>query len=169
MLFVVSVATVSCSKKGCINENATNYNAEAKKDDGSCVYPTEVEIKRVTADVFPLQDSNGNSWDNPGDADCYIKIKNGNGDGLYQSSSYVNPQSSISWYIDPALVITDFSNSQEIVISMYDEDGLTDDFMGEVTINISEYTLSGTNSSKYPDTISFSDSNFTYTLDVIWK
>lgn len=37
---VLSVgAMTSCKKKGCIDANANNYNAEAKKDDGSCTYP----------------------------------------------------------------------------------------------------------------------------------
>lgn len=29
----------SCKKEGCTDENATNYNSKAKKDDGSCSYP----------------------------------------------------------------------------------------------------------------------------------
>ena len=28
----------SCKKEGCMDSNATNYNADAKKDDGSCAY-----------------------------------------------------------------------------------------------------------------------------------
>ncbi len=28
----------ACKKKGCLDQNATNYNSEAKKDDGSCLY-----------------------------------------------------------------------------------------------------------------------------------
>jgi len=29
-----------CKKKGCIDANADNYNDKAKKDDGTCTYPT---------------------------------------------------------------------------------------------------------------------------------
>ena len=36
--FMVILGFTSCKKKGCTNENATNYNADAKKDDGSCTY-----------------------------------------------------------------------------------------------------------------------------------
>ena len=33
----LALGTTSCSKKGCTNEAATNYDSKAKKDDGSCV------------------------------------------------------------------------------------------------------------------------------------
>lgn len=31
---------MSCKKEGCTDESATNFNSEAKKDDGSCTYST---------------------------------------------------------------------------------------------------------------------------------
>lgn len=40
LLLCSSFAFISCKKKGCTNANATNYDSEAKKDDGSCVFPT---------------------------------------------------------------------------------------------------------------------------------
>ncbi len=33
------LATGACKKKGCTDPTATNYSSEAKKNDGSCVYP----------------------------------------------------------------------------------------------------------------------------------
>ena len=39
MLSIISLAA-SCKKEGCTDPNATNYNSEAEKDDGSCVQPT---------------------------------------------------------------------------------------------------------------------------------
>lgn len=54
MMFIagsLAMTATSCKKEGCTDETATNYNEEAKKDDGSCVYPDpldgvgDVEIK----------------------------------------------------------------------------------------------------------------------------
>ena len=39
-ILLIGAGSTSCKKKGCIDVNADNYNAEAKKDDGSCTYPT---------------------------------------------------------------------------------------------------------------------------------
>lgn len=38
----------SCSKKGCTDPKANNYDAEAKKDDGSCVLPTDTNTNDST-------------------------------------------------------------------------------------------------------------------------
>jgi len=37
-LILLSLFVVSCKKEGCTNESATNFDSEAKKDDGSCKY-----------------------------------------------------------------------------------------------------------------------------------
>lgn len=31
--------TLGCKKEGCTDSAATNYDAEAKKDDGTCIFP----------------------------------------------------------------------------------------------------------------------------------
>lgn len=44
MFLVGALTLVACKKEGCTNPNAINYNAEAKKDDGSCQLPTEGKV-----------------------------------------------------------------------------------------------------------------------------
>ncbi len=41
-LVALTVSATSCKKKGCTDPNATNYDADAKKDDGSCTLPEPV-------------------------------------------------------------------------------------------------------------------------------
>ncbi|MBK7129038.1 MAG: hypothetical protein IPM74_03530 [Crocinitomicaceae bacterium] len=35
----LQLTIISCKKEGCTDSTATNYNSDAKKDDGSCIYP----------------------------------------------------------------------------------------------------------------------------------
>ena len=53
-LFTLSLAAVaalsfqSCKKEGCTDATANNYNAEAKKDDGTCLYGSDENKDLVT-------------------------------------------------------------------------------------------------------------------------
>lgn len=63
------LAIVSCKKKGCIDELATNYNEEAQKDDGSCEYePNAVYIYSVvstptTSEQVTIKNNSGSAVD----------------------------------------------------------------------------------------------------------
>jgi PKD repeat protein len=37
-------STTSCKKKGCLDQDAVNYNSEAKKDDGTCKYTPTINV-----------------------------------------------------------------------------------------------------------------------------
>ncbi|MCH2234733.1 MAG: hypothetical protein MK078_10840 [Crocinitomicaceae bacterium] len=50
---VLGLGLASCKKKGCTDETAVNYEAGAKKDDGSCVYD-EDDLPAYTADFKSL-------------------------------------------------------------------------------------------------------------------
>lgn len=48
-LFAITLS--SCKKKGCTDPLATNYQIEAKKDDGSCVLPELLVVSEITEDI----------------------------------------------------------------------------------------------------------------------
>ncbi len=57
IVFLVLIGTLStlslnsCKKKGCTDETATNYDVDAKKDDGSCVYSTNPTLPPLNANT----------------------------------------------------------------------------------------------------------------------
>jgi hypothetical protein len=57
----LSLGTVSCKKKGCTDATATNYDEDAKKDDGSCVFPTAGLIE-LTGDLETQTLTKGNKY-----------------------------------------------------------------------------------------------------------
>ena len=58
LLIITGLLLVSaCKKKGCIDEEAINFDEKAKKDDGSCEYDQSLEIP----DTYSFLDENGNS------------------------------------------------------------------------------------------------------------
>ena len=41
ILIIICISICSCQKKGFTDPNATNYNSQTSKDDGSCQYIQE--------------------------------------------------------------------------------------------------------------------------------
>ena len=39
LILMIAIGLASCKKKGCTDERATNFTAEAQKNDGTCIYP----------------------------------------------------------------------------------------------------------------------------------
>lgn len=58
LAFTVVAAFTACKKEGCTDPAATNFNEEAKKDDGSCIYPEEDSYTIPT--TYSFVDNNGN-------------------------------------------------------------------------------------------------------------
>ena len=52
---------VSCGKEGCTDALASNYDADATKDDGSCEYDTATTNSYTVPTTYEFTDSDGNS------------------------------------------------------------------------------------------------------------
>ena len=64
--FVLALVIAGCQREGCTDPKATNYDSDAKKDNGTCVYATQepqptpvVPTKEITID-FDFFDNWGN-------------------------------------------------------------------------------------------------------------
>ena len=60
-LLMVMTFSISCKKKGCTDFGAANYNDEAKKDDGSCVFTPSISIIGATDTTISV----ASSWVDP--------------------------------------------------------------------------------------------------------
>ena len=100
----LSIGMNSCKKKGCMDVGAANYDADAKKDDGSCVYSPVITIN--------------------GDASMTISVGSGYTDlGATAANS---DGSSVNVTVDSSMVNDSVVGSFNVVYSASNEHGTTE-------------------------------------------
>ena len=58
LVLLLGTAATSCKKEGCTDDTANNFDAEAKKDNGTCTYDPVLEAPTVkTTEVYFITDS----------------------------------------------------------------------------------------------------------------
>lgn len=100
----LSIGINSCKKKGCMDVGAANYDADAKKDDGSCVYSPVITIN--------------------GDASMTISVGSGYTDlGATATNS---DGSNVAVTVDSSMVNDSVVGSFNVVYSASNEHGTTE-------------------------------------------
>ena len=117
-MLVVGIMTVSCKKEGCTDPQATNYNEEAKKDDGTCEFEefgvTEIKIDHVwgmgNSNPFTLNTEYIHPMSN--DTLTYTTLK-------YYISNFRLKKSDGSWWTHPeSYFLVDASDASSMTLSL---------------------------------------------------
>lgn len=135
-------AIASCKKEGCTDPKAVNYDAEAKKDDGTCVQPKPDERLAVkgyyiTKDsTFADGEFNGN---NTYSLHVYFKETDPEKDRIYLNGI---------WGSDKE-VYASYSGSVFVIPTQAIEEGYSITGSGQIFGNKILYKTEGTNSGVY--------------------
>jgi len=108
-LLMCLVISISCRKKGCTDPAATNYNSEAKKDDGSCTY--------ASADVMGCTDPlsvNYNPDANIDDGSCeytpFITINGAADTTISVATTWTDPYATAANFDGAVVLVSDVSD-----------------------------------------------------------
>src|SRR5690554_2220286 len=87
VLLVGSLLFVACKKEGCTNPTATNYNTEAEKDDGLCVFESQPKNPHVYTMVSSSGDTLLHGYVPYQDGHAYTGINEDNNRYCFKSRS----------------------------------------------------------------------------------
>ena len=165
-VFIFSTLHSSCVK-GCIDENALNYDPVATANKG-CIYPEVFNLTSVGVKFHPSEDSQGNEWDPNDGPDKFIKIFNDETNTLLYTTT-VEEFTPVIWTILPTLSF----KAAEVTLrfELYDKDDNEDVFMDQAMLKLKDLTGTTANTSNnlYPGSGSLSGKNSTsFTLTMTW-
>ncbi|MFK8038028.1 MAG: hypothetical protein AB8B74_07050 [Crocinitomicaceae bacterium] len=166
-IFIVGITCQSCVK-GCIDDNAINYDPSATANRG-CVYPETANIIAVRLSSHSTNDLSGNAWDNDGTApDKFFKIiNNATNEAIYVTN--VEEFLPTSWTIEPSVSV--LAEDVDLRFELYDQDDTQDVLMDKVVLVLNDRTGSSatTNNDFYPEEITlYGENNATIILTLEW-
>ncbi|MFK8045495.1 MAG: hypothetical protein AB8B72_08365 [Crocinitomicaceae bacterium] len=154
--------------KGCIDDNALNYDPEATANKG-CIYPETINVVSIGINSYPTEDNTGVEWDSDGTGpDKFIKIYNNNSEELLYTTE-TEVFTPVSWTLDPEITL----NASNLVLrfELFDKDENEDVLMDMVTLDIDNLTgtTAETSNDLYPDSGTVLGSNGTvFKLSMNW-
>lgn len=86
IIAIFTMTTFSCKKKGCTDETATNYNTEAKKDNGLCKYECSYESMSAVCENI----TSNTTWTK---------------DNIYVLTKRITVESGVTLTIEPGTII----------------------------------------------------------------
>ena len=185
LISLIAIISISCKKKGCMDENALNYDSNAKKDDANCTYPTSLIIKSVSVLGYPSRDLLGDVWDDANSIDSlpdvFLSIQeideNGSSlDTLLETDPINNFSGTHTWNTSLSISEQDINKSYNIIL--YDQDSLFGETIAWPVDNTIfdpyNYTQNGYYSEKFPTSVTgltfdWGFGNTVFTLELEWK
>lgn len=165
VVFTLGTVITGC-KKGCIDDNALNYDSDATVNNFSCVYPNTAVIAQVKVKFIPAEDPSGLEWDADGSPDQFIKIidvSTGTHTDLYTGSV----QNGVPSYWKPSISFG--AKNKTIRFELYDEDIASNDLMGQVDVNFNDFIGYSEDVEKYPAAFEMTTSSGVgFVVDVNW-
>jgi len=167
LLLSIVFVQLSCVR-GCIDDNALNYEPEATFNQG-CLYPETINIVSVGIMSHPAEDNTGSEWDSDGTgADKFIKIfNNETNDVLYTTE--VEVFTPVSWTLSPEIFLP--YNNLVLRFELFDKDENEDVMMDKAILDVESLTgtTAETSNDLYPESHLFNGENGTgFTVSMNW-